>query len=130
MSQNTIIESKILIVDDEPSNIEYLKEIMEITRITDVDSTTSAKLAFEKYASTHYDLVLLDINMPELSGFEVLERFAQLNKTNPAKVVMLSGHCDNAIKQKALKLGANDMLSKPFDIGSFINCVEKTLCIG
>ena len=118
-------DKKVLIVDDEPANIEFLEEILEMQGCKNVDSFISANEAIESYKATNYDLVLLDWNMPELSGLEVLKTFIDINKDPKPKVVVLTGHKDITINEQALAHGANDILSKPFSINSLVDCLDK-----
>jgi len=104
---------KILIVDDEPFNVDYLEQILE-----DVDCETVSAIngqeALDKVKSEPPDLILLDIMMPVMDGFEVLARL----KANPSwrdiPVIVISASDDLPSVAKGIELGADDYLPKPF----------------
>ncbi|MDX1811448.1 MAG: response regulator [Gammaproteobacteria bacterium] len=127
MSHKEINEASLLIVDDEPSNVAFLREVMEVAGCKHIFATTSATEALAQYESEAFDLVLLDLNMPEMSGFQMLQRFNELNKANAPKVLVLTGHNDAEIKKEAMALGASGMLSKPFGMAEIISTIEHYL---
>ena len=118
---------KILIIDDEREICESIKMILEYEDY-EVEFTTSSKEGLVKIKDDDYDALLLDIQMPEMSGFEVLKKI-QDNQIS-IKVIMISAHSslENAIK--ATKLGAFDFVEKPIDrdkiLISIRNAVEQS----
>ncbi len=118
---------KILIIDDEREICESIKMILEYEDY-DVDYTTSSKEGTTKLKNDDFDALLLDIQMPEMSGFEVL-KWIQDNSIS-IKVIMISAHSslENAIK--ATKLGAFDFVEKPIDRDKILisvrNAVEQS----
>lgn len=107
-------ESKILIVDDEPFNVEYLVQELE-----DLDYLTLSALngqqALEKVISDSPDLILLDIMMPLMDGFEVLQRLKTDPNTRDIPVIIISALSDLKNVIKGIELGAEDYLPKPFE---------------
>ncbi|MHB1688620.1 MAG: sigma-54-dependent transcriptional regulator [Ignavibacteriaceae bacterium] len=102
----------ILIIDDEKEICESIKMILDYEGYQ-VDYSTSASEGLEKISSQQFATLLLDIQMPEMNGFEVLKK---IKETNPAiSVIIISAHgsVENAIK--ATKLGAFDFIEKPID---------------
>jgi DNA-binding response OmpR family regulator len=81
--------------------------------------------AIDELGKNPYDLVLLDIKMPRMNGFEVLKHIKQNHMKS--KVVMLTGFADlkNAIESK--KLGADDFVSKPYDLVDLLTTIERVL---
>jgi DNA-binding NtrC family response regulator len=117
-------KSTILVVDDE----EALRTVLSSELVNegyDVNTAADGDDAVRELGKKHYDLVLLDIKMPRLNGFEVLKHI----KENHAKtkVVMLTGFADlkNAIESK--KLGADDFVSKPYDLVDLLTTIERVL---
>jgi DNA-binding NtrC family response regulator len=117
-------KSSILVVDDEDAlrtvlSSELLNEGYEVHSAADGDD------AITELDKGHYDLVLLDIKMPRMNGFEVLKHIKQNHATT--KVVMLTGFADlkNAIESK--KLGADDFVSKPYDLVDLLTTIERVL---
>jgi sigma-B regulation protein RsbU (phosphoserine phosphatase) len=105
---------KILIVDDEPFNVDYLEQELEglnYKTVTAVDGQD----ALEKVHSESPDLVLLDIMMPVLDGFEVLSRLKGDSTTRDIPVIVISANNDLHSVVKGIKLGADDYLPKPFE---------------
>ncbi|MBI5663172.1 MAG: sigma-54-dependent Fis family transcriptional regulator [Ignavibacterium album] len=102
----------VLIIDDEREICDSISMILEYEGYT-VDSTTSASEGLKKFSEQDFSAVLLDIQMPEMNGFEVLKK---IKETKPsASVIIISAHgsVENAIK--ATRLGAFDFLEKPID---------------
>jgi DNA-binding NtrC family response regulator len=117
-------KSSVLVVDDEDAlrtvlSSELINEGYEVRSAADGDEAISE---LEKNA---YDMVLLDIKMPRMNGFEVLKHLKQ--KHPKTKVVMLTGFADlkNAIESK--KLGADDFVSKPYDLVDLLTTIERVL---
>ena len=105
--------SKILIVDDEPSVCSFLSEFLDYKGF-DTTITQSGKEALKQLKSEDFDLVLLDIIMPEMNGFEVLERINQMEKKVP--VIILTGVRDQNVANDSIEMGAMDFISKPIDL--------------
>jgi len=105
---------KILIVDDEPFNVDYLEQELE-----DLDyETVSAQNGREALAQVEAeapDVILLDIMMPEMNGFQVLEQLKAHQVWRDIPVIIISAMSDMASIIKGVKLGAEDYLPKPFD---------------
>ena len=110
-------EAKILIVDDEEPNIRLLGRMLSKAGYNDIVSTVDSRQALALFTEFQPDLVLLDLNMPNPNGFEVLK---QLTEAIPAgsylPVLVLTGDIDPSAKQRALAGGAKDFLIKPFDV--------------
>jgi len=109
-------KARILVVDDELPNIELIRDYLE--KEYNVVSANSGKEALQKIYSEKPDVVLLDIMMPEISGYEVCEKIKHDESTRLIPVVMVTALCDVEDKIKAIEAGADDFLSKP------INCLE------
>ncbi len=114
----------ILVVDDEESlrtvlSSELINEGYEVRTASDGDD------AIVEMRNADFDLVLLDIKMPRMNGFEVLKHIKENHARS--KVVMLTGFADlkNAIESK--KLGADDFVSKPYDLVDLLTTIERVL---
>ena len=117
-------KSKILVVDDEDALRTVLSS--ELTSEGyDVHTASDGDEAISTLQKGLYDLVLLDIKMPRMNGFEVLKFVKE--KHPKTKVVMLTGFADlkNAIESK--KLGAEDFVSKPYDLVDLLTTIERVL---
>lgn len=122
--------AKILIADDERSIRRTLKEILEFEKFT-VDEAGDGLECLSKVKQNDYDVVLLDIKMPNLDGLETLERIQQLNPDLP--VIMISGHANIDTAVDAVKKGAFDFISKPPDLNRMLitirNAMDKSCLI-
>jgi len=115
----------VLIVDDEPTNIEFLLEVFEILESWRVHATASPREALDIYRDNVLSLVLLDITMPEMDGFEVLDEFSKIAVAKPPVVYVLTGHHDAQTREKAIQKGAYDVITKPFTVDAIIELVER-----
>ncbi|MBF0193448.1 MAG: response regulator [Magnetococcales bacterium] len=113
ISQHDIKSAKILVVDDKPDNLDILVDQLEEFGYTKIVSTLDPTEGVKLYTEQNFDLVLLDIMMPIMNGFEVLEVFESVGKNIP--VIVLTALQDKQTKLKALNAGAKDFLTKPFD---------------
>jgi DNA-binding response OmpR family regulator len=106
---------KILIVDDEPSNVFLLEELLQDAGYTRVTSLTDSSNAIETCLTLRPDLLLLDLMMPPPDGYAVLEavRAAQHEVFMP--VIVLTADVSDKARRRALAAGATDFLLKPFD---------------
>lgn len=106
---------KIMIVDDNPTNIELLVETLSVYNL-DITTFTEPENALKIIDSESFDLFLLDIMMPKISGFELAQRIkeATLNKNSP--IVFISALCDAKNKITGYNLGSTAYIEKPFDI--------------
>ena len=102
---------KILVVDDEVGVCDLLCEFLTGLGYQ-VSTVTSGEEALVKAGREHPDAILLDVRMPGMSGLDVLRRIRALGST--VRVVMLTALEDEAIRQEALRLGADDYMTKPF----------------
>lgn len=102
----------VLIIDDEIQICESIKMILEYEGY-DVDFTTSANEGLEKFVSKDFAAVFLDIQMPEMNGFEVLKKIKEQKPSASVIIISAHGSVENAIK--ATRLGAFDFLEKPID---------------
>jgi DNA-binding response OmpR family regulator len=105
--------TRILVVDDEPDVIESVRLGFELQwREIDVLGASSGEAALDLVEREHPDLVLLDIGLPDIDGYEVIRR---LRAFSEVPVVMLSARDDAMDKVKGLELGADDYITKPFN---------------
>ena len=116
--------SKILIVDDEPFNLDLLEQ--ELTdlgyAVARADDGAQALSEIEQVAP---DLVLLDYLMPRMNGFEVLHTVRKTNKDLPVVIITAHGSIERAVE--AIKAGADDFITKPFDPEHLALVVKKNL---
>jgi serine phosphatase RsbU (regulator of sigma subunit) len=107
-------QSRILIVDDEPFNIDYLEQELEDMGYLTL-SATNGREALNLVETESPDMILLDIMMPVMNGFEVLGRLKDDKEWRDIPIVVISAMDDLSSMVKAIELGAEDYLSKPFE---------------
>jgi DNA-binding response OmpR family regulator len=116
---------RVLIADDEKTLVKMLREVMRQNKI-DCDAVYNGLDAFEYANFNEYDLIILDIMMPELNGYEVVKKLRACKNNTP--VLMLSAKGETNDKVTGLNLGADDYLTKPFAVGELlarINAVTR-----
>jgi PAS domain S-box-containing protein len=114
ISESDIRSAKILIVDDQAPNVSLLEQLLAEAGYTGATSTMNPQEVCALHRNNHYDLILLDLQMPGMDGFQLME----VLKTNAADsylpVIVLTAQPGH--KLRALKAGAKDFISKPFDL--------------
>jgi DNA-binding response OmpR family regulator len=110
-------DARILIVDDQVPNVEILEAFLDMQGYTQVYSTTDSRQVSEIVDQFKPDLLLLDLMMPHVSGFDVMTQLKQRGSlTRHLPVLVLTADATTETKQKALSGGASDFLTKPFDL--------------
>ncbi|BAQ24152.1 response regulator transcription factor [Streptococcus troglodytae] len=104
-------EKEILILDDNPEILEMVQESLSIAGFNNLTSVQSQKEALEQFGEKSFDLAILDIMLPEGSGFEVLK---DIRKTSTIPVLFLSAISDIEKQYQGFELGADDYIVKPF----------------
>lgn len=115
--------AKIVIADDEPDILELIKITLETEGYT-VISTNNGLSAYESALKEIPDLVILDVMMPKMNGYEVCEKLKETPSTHLIPVMMLTSQSQTKDKLTGLKLGADDYLIKPFDSDELVARVE------
>ncbi|WP_417532835.1 response regulator transcription factor [Marinobacterium stanieri] len=117
---------EVLVVDDEPNILLSLEFLMQQAGYK-VVTAPDAEQAAELIAGHCPDLVLLDISLPGMSGFDLLEQLRQQPDTQKLPVIMLTAHGREVEKEKGLALGANDYITKPFSTRDLVSRVDALL---
>ena len=104
----------ILIVDDNPHNIQVLGKLLQENRY-EIEFATNGEAALEWLNTRQFDLILLDINMPGMNGFEVCRKIRSNPDMNNVPVIFLSADTERESILKGFELGAQDYITKPFD---------------
>jgi CheY-like chemotaxis protein len=116
---------RILIVDDQRSNVRLLEHALRRAGYTEVMSTTSPREVAALHLQHRYALILLDLQMPELSGFEVMKELQETRSTHPVSILVLSA--DPAQQNAALEHGADSFIPKPFRLPDVVERIESIL---
>ena len=116
VTSSAILNASILIVDDVPANVELLERMLQLAGYTSVASTTNPLDVCGLHRENQYDLILLDLMMPRMDGFQVMECLAEIEESEFGgylSVLVVTGQPGH--KLRALQLGAKDVISKPFE---------------
>ena len=116
MLDDQLKDASILVVDDEGSNVLLLKRLLQQAGYTNVRSTTDPREVVPLYNAAPPDLILLDLHMPYIDGFAVMELLApQIAAGTYLPILVLTADITPEAKRRALAIGAKDFLNKPFD---------------
>lgn len=117
MIDSTLKNAKILVVDDQDSNIEILRQLLAMQGYPSIKTTTDPRLVVSLVNSFKPDLILLDLMMPHLDGFEVMEQLKPIIPEGTyLPILVLTADVTLESKKRALSIGASDFLTKPFDM--------------
>ena len=114
LPESEILNASILIVDDKESNVRLLQKLLSGAGYTRLASTTNPQAVCALHRASSYDLILLDLEMPEMDGFEVMEALKTKAADNAVPVLVITAQPDH--KLRAFAAGAKDFISKPFDL--------------
>ena len=118
--------ARILVVDDTPANVKLLADVLG-SRGYAVSTAASGKEGLEKVAADAPDLVLLDVVMPEMSGYEVCKAIRADPATSRLPVVMVTALDSGQERVKGIEAGADDFLTKPINVKAFVEAVQELL---
>jgi putative two-component system response regulator len=128
MQNTTTKNAKILIVDDQVINIELLGTILSKAGYANLSSTSDPREVFSLCTTLQPDLILLDLMMPHMSGFEVMQALRPLiPEGSYLPILVLTADVTTETKQKALSAGATDFVTKPFDRTEVLLRIENLL---
>jgi signal transduction histidine kinase len=120
-----MLKASILIVDDQKVNVSLLEQMLKDAGYVSIASTMDPREVCELHRKNRYDLILLDLQMPGMDGFQVMEGLKNIESDGYLPVLVITalpGH-----KLRALKAGAKDFVSKPFDLGEVLIRVYNML---
>ena len=125
--ESQITNAKIMLVDDEPINTDVLQTYLEGEGYSNFITTSDSVQAIEIMRGEKPDVILLDLMMPEVSGFDILTAMRQDKTLLHIPVIILTSSDDPETKLKALQLGAMDFLAKPVDASELALRLRNTL---
>jgi len=114
ISKPEILNAKILVVDDQEANVRLLEQMLSDGGYTHISSTMNPHDVADLYRQNRYDLILLDLQMPGMDGFQVLEGLKKIETYGYLPVLVITAQPGH--KLRALQAGAKDFVSKPFDL--------------
>src|SRR5580704_6730844 len=125
VSSADILNARILVVDDQEANLRLIEGMLRVAGYTCVQSTTNPSEVSELYRQNRYGLILLDLQMPGMDGFQVMEDLKEIEGDGYLPVLVITAQ--PAHKLRALEAGAKDFVSKPFDMAELRARVHNIL---
>lgn len=117
ISSQELRTRRILIIDDEQANVLLLQTVLEREGYTDIHGLTDPRQALEAFVRLSPDVVLLDLMMPDVDGYGLLDAFRRQTAPGDFRpVLVLTADATTSARRRALSLGARDFVSKPFDV--------------
>src|SRR5579872_3037001 len=120
-----ILNASILVVDDKQANVLLLERMLRSAGYTSVASTMIPHQVCELHRQNRYSLILLDLQMPGMDGFQVIEALKQIETETYLPVLVITAQPDH--KLRALQAGARDFVSKPLDLAEVLMRVHNML---
>jgi PAS domain S-box-containing protein len=120
-----ILSARVLIVDDQPANIKLLKLILDRAGYSCVASTTDPRQVCDLHREKSYDLILLDLLMPDMYGFQVIEGLKEIEGERDLPVLVISAQPD--YKLRAMQAGAKEFIAKPINSAEVLAQVHELL---
>jgi CheY-like chemotaxis protein len=114
INTSDILNAKVLIVDDQRANVQLLEQMLRGAGYVSITSTMDPGEVCELHLKNRYDLILLDLQMPGMDGFQVMEGLKTNDADGYLPVLVITAQPDH--KLRALQAGAKDFVSKPFDV--------------
>ena len=114
MLKTEILNAKILIVDDQAVNVLLLEQMLLNVGYHRITTTSDPHAVYDLHMAHRYDLILLDLQMPQMHGFQVMEGLKKIEPEGYLPVLVITAQPGH--KLRALKMGARDFISKPFDL--------------
>jgi putative two-component system response regulator len=127
--RSEINKSRVMIIDDEELVIRVVKRFLQAHGYEDFITLTDPREALQSIERNRPDVVLLDINMPHMSGMEILRMRNSLTELQLIPFIVLSANAESQVRQQALELGAVDFLNKPVESGELIVRVQNALIL-
>jgi PAS domain S-box-containing protein len=109
-----ILNAGILVVDDQQANVQLLEQMLRESGYTNIATTMDPTAVCDLHRKNQYDLILLDLQMPVMDGFQVMEGLKEIETDRYVPVLVITAQPDH--KLRALAAGAKDFVSKPFDL--------------
>jgi putative two-component system response regulator len=122
-----IKSAKILVVDDELHNLALINETLSLNGYKHVTTTQEPEKVVQLFESDNFDLIVLDINMPALDGFAVMEKLKQNENIEIPPILILTAQHMQDTMLRALESGARDYVTKPFNVNEFLLRVQNLL---
>src|SRR5476651_1932189 len=125
ISSSEILKASILIVDDQEAHSSLLEQILSGAGYTSLTTTNDPREVCELYRKNRYSLILLDLQMPGMDGFQVMEALKEIETEGYLPVLVITAQPDH--KLRALQAGARDFIGKPFELAEVLMRVRNLI---
>jgi adenylate cyclase len=125
ISSSDILNARILIADDQEANVSLLEQMLRAAGYVSIEPTTNPRDVIKLHQRNRYDLILLDLQMPGMDGFEVMDGLKAIETSGYLPILVITAQPGH--KLRALKAGAKDFVSKPFDLAEVLARVRNML---
>src|ERR1700746_3552951 len=125
LSSADILNARILVVDDKEANVRLIEGMLRVAGYRSVESTTDPRAVRQLHCKNRYSLILLDLQMPGMDGFQVMEGLKEIEEDGYLPVLVITAQPDH--KLRALEAGAKDFVSKPFELAELLARVHNIL---
>jgi putative two-component system response regulator len=125
MNDTAVFNASVLVVDDVLANVQLLVRMLVTAGYTNIASTMDPLKVCELHRQQHYDLILLDLQMPVMDGFQVMEGLKEIDPDDYLPVIVITAQPGH--KLRALQSGAKDFISKPFELAEVLSRVHNML---
>ncbi len=119
-------QPKILVIDDDPASLALVKATLSQGNFDDVDAFLNPLQGQKAYQKNQYDLVLTDLRMPELSGFDIITEIGNIPGEKPI-IIVLTAQAAAESANKAVQMGAKKVFFKPYKVIELLEEVERLL---
>ncbi|MDA3846828.1 MAG: response regulator, partial [Vallitaleaceae bacterium] len=120
---HTLKNVRVLIVEDNELNRELVIAILEEYGLI-IDSAENGRIAIEKILKAPYDLVLMDLQMPVMDGYEATRKIREMDDFKDLPIIAMSAHAIKGIEEITYEVGMNDYITKPFEVSKMISTLE------
>lgn len=110
---------KFMVIDDDPASLALVKATLSQAQYQNVDLFTDPKEAQKSYQTQHYDILILDLRMPLLNGFDILKEMKTIHAKSP-RTIVLTAQAEADSADRAMALGAKKVLFKPFNVQDLV----------
>jgi len=116
----------VLAVEDDPIGITVLRHVLQ-RRLKNVDCVSSGREALDAVARRHYDLILMDLQMPDINGLEAAAQIRRMNGYRDVPILALTASCSDQVREQCRAIGMQAFLSKPIDANELWTAVSRYL---
>lgn len=122
-----VTHRRLLVVDDNAANVEMLLDLLDDQGFSRVSGLTDSRQVLEHCRQQTPDLILLDIRMPHLDGYAVIEQLRQALGERAPAIIILTAQVDACTEQRTQAMGVSDFLTKPFEHADMLQRIHRVL---